>query len=266
MNANMHAVEAFLSAYFATGRPSFLRRAHSICARLISFAAAAQWRVPEHFTADWTPLPGYHADRPADGFRPFGATPGHGVEWARLLLQLRLIPGGDPDGLLAAATALFGRAVADGWDAGRWASPTRWTGRAPRCRRSGCTGRCVRRSARPVIWTRRPGSPIRRLVRHLLGGRRALLRRPPGRELVARAGPGRPAGQHHLGRQARPVPRAQRTAVRLAAARADHRGQLGPAPVGGRRARGLPARRNQFGQFVQGGGAQPGDDCSGTER
>ena len=119
MNANMHAVEACLSAYFATGRPSFLRRAQSICARLISFAAAAQWRVPEHFTADWTPLPGYHADRPADGFRPFGSTPGHGVEWARLLLQLRLIPGGDPDGLLAAATALFGRAVADGWDAAR---------------------------------------------------------------------------------------------------------------------------------------------------
>ena len=131
MNANMHAVEAFLSAYFATGRPSFLRRAQSISARLIRFAAAAQWRIPEHFTEGWAPLPGYHEDRPADGFRPFGATPGHGVEWARLLLQLRLIPGGDPAGLLAAATALFGRAVADGWDAGRcgFAYTVDWQGR-----------------------------------------------------------------------------------------------------------------------------------------
>ena len=131
MNANMHAVEAFLGAYFATGRPSFLRRAQSISARLIRFAAAAQWRVPEHFTEGWAPLPGYHQDRPADGFRPFGATPGHGVEWARLLLQLRLIPGGDPAGLLAAATALFGRAVADGWDAGRcgFAYTVDWQGR-----------------------------------------------------------------------------------------------------------------------------------------
>jgi len=117
LNANMHAVEAFLGAYAATAQPSFLRRARSISARVIGFAGAARWRIPEHFTPDWKPLPGYNVSRPADGFRPFGTTPGHGVEWARLLLLLRLVPGTGRDGLLTAATALFGRAVADGWDA-----------------------------------------------------------------------------------------------------------------------------------------------------
>jgi mannose/cellobiose epimerase-like protein (N-acyl-D-glucosamine 2-epimerase family) len=80
---------------------------------------------------DWEPLPDYNAGRPDDRFRPFGATPGHGVEWARLLLQLRLIPGSDQDGLLAAAVALFGRAVADGWDAARcgFAYTVDWQGR-----------------------------------------------------------------------------------------------------------------------------------------
>jgi len=131
LNANMHAVEAFLAAYCATGQAACLRRAEAISGRLVGFAAARQWRIPEHFTADWRPLPDYHRDRPGDGFRPFGATPGHGLEWARLLLQLRLIVPGEAGGLLAAATELFRRAVADGWDAGRcgFAYTVDWQGR-----------------------------------------------------------------------------------------------------------------------------------------
>ncbi len=244
MNANMHAVEAFLSAYFATGRPSFLRRAQSICARLISFAAAAQWRIPEHFTEGWVPLPGYHADRPADGFRPFGSTPGHvEVGVARLLLQLRLIPGGDPDGLLAAATELFRRAVADGWDASRcgFAYTVDWQGREVSSQRLHWplaeaigAARYLHAATGERIW----------LVRHHLRGRRALQRRPPGRELVARAGPGRPAGLHHLGGQVRPVPRAQRPVVQPAAARPGLRGRAGPAPVAVRPRPPLTARRS----------------------
>lgn len=131
LNANMHAVEAFLAAYCATGQAAYLRRAEAISTRLVSFAAARQWRIPEHFTADWQPLPDYHRDRPGDGFRPFGATPGHGLEWARLLLQLRLIAPGEAAGLLTAATELFRRAVADGWDASRcgFAYTVDWQGR-----------------------------------------------------------------------------------------------------------------------------------------
>jgi sulfoquinovose isomerase len=131
LNANMHAVEAFLAAYCATGQAAYLRRAEAISGRLVGFAAPRQWRIPEHFTADWQPLPGYNRDRPGDGFRPFGATPGHGLEWARLLLQLRLIVPGEAGGLLAAATGLFRRAVADGWDASRcgFAYTVDWAGR-----------------------------------------------------------------------------------------------------------------------------------------
>jgi sulfoquinovose isomerase len=131
INANMHAMEAFLSAYCGTGEQSFLRWARAISERLIGFAAAAQWRIPEHFSRDWQPLPDYNCDRREDRFRPFGATPGHSIEWARLLLQLRLIPGGDADGLLVAATALFERAVADAWDPGRhgFAYTVDWQGR-----------------------------------------------------------------------------------------------------------------------------------------
>jgi mannose/cellobiose epimerase-like protein (N-acyl-D-glucosamine 2-epimerase family) len=124
-------VEAFLAAYCATRQTAYLRRAEAISGRLISFAAAQQWRIPEHFTADWRPLPDYNSGRPDDGFRPFGATPGHGLEWARLLLQLRLVPQSEAGGLLAAATELFQRAVADGWDSSRcgFAYTVDWQGR-----------------------------------------------------------------------------------------------------------------------------------------
>jgi mannose/cellobiose epimerase-like protein (N-acyl-D-glucosamine 2-epimerase family) len=129
LNANMHAVEAFITAYQVTARPSFLRRAEAISDRLVSLADATGWRVPEHFTEDWQPLPDYNIDRPADGFRPFGATPGHGLEWSRLLLQLRLADPGRT-GLVAAAAALFDRALADGWSASRcgFAYTTDWQG------------------------------------------------------------------------------------------------------------------------------------------
>ena len=117
INANMHAVEAFLVAHAATGDAERLRCAAGISERLIDFAAASRWRIPEHFTEGWDPIPDYNRERPADKFRPFGVTPGHGLEWARLLLQLRLTGCGKPARLLAGAEALFGRALADAWDA-----------------------------------------------------------------------------------------------------------------------------------------------------
>lgn len=117
MNANMHTVEAFLGAYSATSNPIFLSRAQAISARMIGCARSSSWRIPEHFTADWTPLPDFNRDNPGDQFKPYGATPGHGIEWSRLLLQLRLATGaGDSPDLLEAAVQLFDRAVSDAWD------------------------------------------------------------------------------------------------------------------------------------------------------
>ena len=111
-NANMHMVEAFLAAGDATGDPVWAARALRIGERLVRDLAA--WRVTEHFDAAWTPLPDYNRSEVRHPFRPFGVTPGHGLEWSRLVLQT---PG--PSWLLDAAEGLFARAVADGWDDSR---------------------------------------------------------------------------------------------------------------------------------------------------
>jgi sulfoquinovose isomerase len=115
-NANMHMVEAFLAAGDATGDPRWYDRAGQIAAKLIDrFARASDWRVPEHFDAGWRPLPAYNRDAPRDPFRPFGVTPGHALEWARLMLAVRSASADPPGWLLDAARGLFERAVADGW-------------------------------------------------------------------------------------------------------------------------------------------------------
>jgi mannose/cellobiose epimerase-like protein (N-acyl-D-glucosamine 2-epimerase family) len=119
-NSNMHSVEAFLAAAEATGDHRWTRRALAIAERLVhGVAADHDWRLPEHFTADWSPLPDYNRDRPDHPFRPFGSTTGHLLEWARLLLHLEaaLTRAGEaaPDWLLADAELLFEHAVRRGW-------------------------------------------------------------------------------------------------------------------------------------------------------
>jgi mannose/cellobiose epimerase-like protein (N-acyl-D-glucosamine 2-epimerase family) len=116
-NANMHMVEAFLAAGDATGDATWYERARRIAERLIrDVAGANDWRIIEHFDAHWRPLPDYNADQPRHPFRPSGVTPGHGLEWSRLLLQIHAALERPPDWLVEAAQGLFGRAVADGWD------------------------------------------------------------------------------------------------------------------------------------------------------
>lgn len=138
-NANMHTVEAYLAASDATGQALWRERALRIAERVIDRGARGhEWRVPEHFDADWSELPEYNRDQPAHPFRPYGATPGHGLEWARLLLHLEAglagVEGaGDPPGWLRpAAVGLFDRAMADGWDSrhGGLCYTTDWDGAA----------------------------------------------------------------------------------------------------------------------------------------
>src|SRR5690606_2885774 len=115
-NANMHTVEAYLAAGDVTGEVLWHRRAGRIAARVAGWARGNGWRIPEHFDADWSPMLEHHRDRPADPFRPYGATVGHGLEWARLLAAVDASLGSEaPEGLLEAASALHRRAVADGW-------------------------------------------------------------------------------------------------------------------------------------------------------
>jgi mannose/cellobiose epimerase-like protein (N-acyl-D-glucosamine 2-epimerase family) len=113
-NSNMHTVEAYLFAADATGNPIWRDRALSICERIIGIHARAHdWRIPEHYDSDWTPLPDYNQDQPADPFRPFGATPGHAFEWSRLLVHLAAALDDPRPWVEEAAEELFARAVDD---------------------------------------------------------------------------------------------------------------------------------------------------------
>lgn len=120
INAAMHMVEAYLATADVTGDNTWLRRA----VRIIDFAVNRQarehaWRLPEHYDTSWRPRLGYNEDQPAHPFRPFGVTPGHGLEWARLTVQARsaLVARGmeAPAWMLDAAEELFDRARTDGW-------------------------------------------------------------------------------------------------------------------------------------------------------
>ncbi|MEQ6900037.1 AGE family epimerase/isomerase [Nocardioides sp. YIM 152588] len=120
VNAAMHTVEAYLAAADVTGEDRLLDRALRMVERVAhDLAPAHDGRIPEHFDDTWTPLLDYHADLPDDPFRPFGSTPGHGLEWARLTLHARaaLSTRGQeaPAWMVPAAVALYDRAVADGW-------------------------------------------------------------------------------------------------------------------------------------------------------
>jgi sulfoquinovose isomerase len=115
-NSNMHAIEALLAASDANGDRALADQALDIADHLAnSVARQAHWRVVEHFDENWSPLWRYNETRPADPFRPFGFTVGHGIEWSRLLIHLRAARTNAPDWLLPAAQSLFDRAVTDGW-------------------------------------------------------------------------------------------------------------------------------------------------------
>ena len=113
-NSNMHLTEALMAAHEATGEGEYLAMAESIADLLIRRITAANgWRLPEHFDQEWT------VDRHYQGsemFRPAGTTPGHWLEWSRLLVQLWVAGGRRHGWMREAAAALFRNAVGEGWD------------------------------------------------------------------------------------------------------------------------------------------------------
>ena len=121
INANMHSVEALLAAADVTGDSLYRARAGRIIRRVLGWAGENNWRIPEHYTNDWEPDLECNADKPDDQFKPYGATPGHGLEWARLIAQWALSTYPDQPResapFVAAAENLFHRAVSDGWNA-----------------------------------------------------------------------------------------------------------------------------------------------------
>ncbi|MBQ7565378.1 MAG: AGE family epimerase/isomerase [Lachnospiraceae bacterium] len=119
INANMHTVEAFLAAADALEDDTFRKRAGRIIDHVIAWAKENEWRIPEHFTKDWKADLSFNQEKPDDPFKPYGATPGHGIEWARLILQWAISTYGssskETESYLLAAEELYNRAAADGW-------------------------------------------------------------------------------------------------------------------------------------------------------
>jgi len=120
LNANMHSVEAFLADFDVTANEEYHRRAKEVIDRVSAWASDNEWRIPEHYTDKWVPELEYNSDRPDDQFKPYGATPGHGIEWARLITQFGLSAYEDDPEQKAhyvdIAEHLFARAVSDAWD------------------------------------------------------------------------------------------------------------------------------------------------------
>jgi mannose/cellobiose epimerase-like protein (N-acyl-D-glucosamine 2-epimerase family) len=122
-NANMHSVEACLAAADALGVPGgavWRERAGRIVERIVhGVARESDWRLPEHFSADYVVDLEYNTNDRAHPFRPYGVTPGHLFEWARLCLHLKAADAaaGAPDRgwLLDDARDLYRTAVEIGW-------------------------------------------------------------------------------------------------------------------------------------------------------
>lgn len=121
LNANMHTVEAFLAAADVTGDEKYRVRAGRIINRVLGWASDNKWRIPEHFSSDWVADLECNREKPDDPFKPYGATPGHGIEWARLITQWALSTWSENDKeakrYIESAEKLYNRAVEDAWNA-----------------------------------------------------------------------------------------------------------------------------------------------------
>ncbi len=113
----MHLTEALMAAFEATGDQDYLDKAESIadlvirrCCRFGRTGAS-----PSTSTSEWV------LDKITivgnEMFRPSGTTPGHWLEWARLVLQLWALGGKTHDWMPDAAKALFAQSMLLGWDA-----------------------------------------------------------------------------------------------------------------------------------------------------
>lgn len=115
-NANMHACEAMIAAFEATGDRWYIDRAETIASAIAIRQAALSPldQIWEHYHSDWSIDLLYNRDDHNDGYRPWGFLSGHQTEWAKLLLMLdRHKPA---DWHLPRAQSLFDRALEVAWD------------------------------------------------------------------------------------------------------------------------------------------------------
>ncbi|WP_172705416.1 AGE family epimerase/isomerase [Variovorax paradoxus] len=120
-NANMHACEAMMAAFEATGDAKYLDRAATLAQAIaLRQADLTGGRVWEHFHEDWSVDADHNRGNRADIFKPWGFQTGHLTEWAKLLLQLEGLLAGrgvETGWMLPRAQSLFEAAMRHGWDA-----------------------------------------------------------------------------------------------------------------------------------------------------
>lgn len=120
LNANMHTVEAFLAAADVLQEEKYRVRSGRIINHVLGWAKDNNWRIPEHFTKDWVADLECNSEKPDDPFKPYGATPGHGLEWARLITQWATSTYKNAEDMapyIEAAENLYHRAISDAWNA-----------------------------------------------------------------------------------------------------------------------------------------------------
>jgi mannose/cellobiose epimerase-like protein (N-acyl-D-glucosamine 2-epimerase family) len=118
-NANMHACEALLAAFDATGDTQYVKRAHALAHNItVRQAALANNLVWEHYRPDWSVDWDYNRNDKTNIFRPWGYQPGHLAEWAKLLLILERHGQKlqSANWLLPRAEELFDAALSAAWD------------------------------------------------------------------------------------------------------------------------------------------------------
>ena len=118
-NANMHACEAMLAAFDATGQARYLDRAANLARNItVRQAALANGLIWEHYQSDWSVDWNYNRHDKTNMFRPWGYQPGHLTEWAKLLLILERHASQltSHEWLAPRATELFDAAMKHAWD------------------------------------------------------------------------------------------------------------------------------------------------------
>lgn len=119
LSTNLDTAQAYLAAWEATGERVWFDRARSILRLVGEIAARCGFALPDLYDEEWRPLPASADQAPVELIRPGDTLPGLGFKAARLIGQVHAILThmGEKPGpwMIDTATALYDRALADGW-------------------------------------------------------------------------------------------------------------------------------------------------------
>lgn len=119
LSTNLDTAQVYLTAWEATSQRIWFDRARAILRLVGEVSARLGFALPDFYDEEWRPLPASSDQGPIELIRPADTVPGLGFKAARLIGQVSAILGrmGEPVGpwMLDTATALYDRAIADGW-------------------------------------------------------------------------------------------------------------------------------------------------------